>query len=486
MPDIVYILAWGMLIVAAVAIPAAMLLRTRKLDKAPCAPPSLPPYDIGAAEHAAESLAQAVSYQTVSHTNQMEHGGYGEWIRLREFLKNRYPLVHSSMAWEVVGGFSLIYRWAAAPAAEKEPILICAHMDVVPAGEGWTHAPFSGDIAEGFVWGRGTLDCKNVLISVFEAAEALIEQGFSPSRDIFFAFGHDEEIGGLEGAGAIADLFATRNARFAMVLDEGGSLGRSAIPAGRPVAHVGVAEKGMANLRFTAKSGGGHAAAPPKQTEIGRLSEAVCRLEFRPVSPRLTPLVRDMLITLSPELPWRWKFYLSNLWLFKSRVLKIMASRPDSNALIRTTAAPTMARGSGAPNVLPDTAEITLNMRMLHDENDVALTQYLTDLTADLDVEVEVLTSREPSKVSRYSGRDFQSVAASVRRVFGPTPVVPNLMYGGTDARNYESFSDCVFRFMPFLLTPAEHDRMHGRDERVSVEALGRAVAFYTDLMKTF
>lgn len=483
MPDIIPIVLWcllGALVVTALVVAR----RTRRLRKTAWRPVSLPEADAAAARRAAESLSQAVTYQTVSQPSGAERGGYGEWVRLREFLKNRYPLAHQTLMCEQVG-FSLLYRWPS-PDSRKEPILFCAHMDVVPAEGVWTHGPFSGDIADDCVWGRGTLDCKNVLICLLEAVEDLLQQGIQPGRDIFFAFGHDEEIGGLEGAGNIAALFAERNARFDMVLDEGGFLGRSAVPVGRPVAHIGVAEKGIANLRFTARGGGGHASQPPRRTGLGRLAEALCRLEFRPLPPRLTPLVKDALLALGAGLPIRWRVYLANLRLFRRSLLRLLAERPEANALIRTTVAPTMAKGSAAPNVLPDNAEITLNMRILHGENDAALTQYLTDLTADLDVEVEVLRSTEPSGVSRYNGRSFAALSEAVRQTFGPTPVIPALMYSGTDARNYEPFSECVYRFMPFILTPEEQGRIHGADERVSIEALGRAVAFYSNLMKNF
>ena len=492
MPGYVQILILCAALAALVLLCARILLRARRLRGHPWPDEAPPEADGRLAERAAESLSQMIRFQTVSHLSPSDRGGYGEWARLRECLRQRYPLTHQHLLCEQIG-FSLLYRWAAPepePGSEpdREPILLCAHLDVVPADNAgaWTHGPFSGDIEDGYVWGRGALDCKNVLVCVLEAVETLLEEGIVPSRDIFFAFGHDEELGGPDGAGTLAALFAERNAHFEMVLDEGSCLCRSAIPVGRPVAHIGVAEKGMANLRFTARADGGYAAKPPRHTGLGRLSEAVCRLEFRPLPPRLTPLVRDSLTALGPGLPPLWRLFLGNLWLFRRRVLRLLAARSDSNALIRTTVAPTMAKGSDAANVLPDSAEIVLNMRVLHGENDAALTRYLTDLTEDLDVKVEVLSSIDPSRVSRYDNRTFKALSASVGRAFGPAPVVPDLMCGGTDARHYEAFSDCVYRFMPFVLTPGEQERVHGTDERVRIEALGRAVAFYRDLMQTF
>ncbi|MCL2031623.1 MAG: M20/M25/M40 family metallo-hydrolase, partial [Oscillospiraceae bacterium] len=298
MPGYLQILSLCAPAAALIVICVCVFLRGRRLRGRGWRDVPPPEVDERQARRAAESLSQAIRFQTVSHASLAERGGYGEWVRLREALRQRYPLTHKTLLCENVG-FSLLYRWAApvpaAGAAVKAPVLLCAHTDVVPAEGAWSHGPFEGDIADGYVWGRGALDCKNVVICILEAVESLLEEGVTPARDIFLAFGHDEELGGADGAGELAALFAERNARFEMVLDEGGSLCRSAIPVGRPVAHIGVAEKGMADLRFTAREESGSASRPPRRTALGRLSEALCRLEFRPLPPRLHPMVRDSL-----------------------------------------------------------------------------------------------------------------------------------------------------------------------------------------------
>ena len=479
LPISVIALCAGALILALV-----VFLRAKRLDMPPCSPPQVPEYDPALAERAGESLSGAIQFTTVSYSAQLEHGGYREFVRLREYLKARYPRVHNAMTREQVGVASLLFTWPS-PKPQGDPVLFCAHMDVVPAeGGGWRHPPFGGEIADGHVWGRGTIDCKGVLISLLEAAEKLLAEGFEPTRDIYLAFGHDEEVGGHEGAGEIAGLFIERNLHFSMVLDEGGALSRTAVPIGRPAAHVAVTEKGQMNLRFTAYGEGGHAAEPPAHTPLGRLSEVLCRLEFRPVKPRLTPVVREMLMRLAPELPWRWKIYLGNQWLFKRAILRELCSRSGSNALVRTTIAPTMAQGSQAPNVLGDKAEIILNARILHDEDEAALTQFLHDITADLDVEVEVLRSSEPSHVSSFQTESFEQLSRAIIKVYGETPILPVMTPSGTDARHYERFSDSVYRFMPFILTPEEQHRMHGVDERIPLGTLACAVEVYAELMR--
>lgn len=473
----------GSFIILAISSLAVLLLRAARLSRGNTPPSAVPPVNEEIAARAAESLSSAVAMQTISRSDDSQHG-YAEWLHLREFLRVRYPLLHERLEREIVSNYSLLYCWKSNN-AKRDPILLCAHMDVVPAPGKWAVPPFSGEIKDGYVHGRGTLDCKNVLICIMEAVEGLLEQNFEPDRDIYLAFGHDEEIGGVDGAREIAKIFARENLRFDLVLDEGGSITRSAVPIGRPAAHVCVAEKGMVNLRFIAHGAGGHASTPPKRTTLGHLCEAVCRVEFKPLKARLTPLIKDHLLALSPDLPYKWRFYLANAGIFKNKLISELLKTPETAALIRTTIAPTVATGGSAANILPDRAEVTLNARLLHGENEAAFEHYLTELTAELNTDVEILISRSPSRISKYNGSMFRSVAASVSRVFGPTPTTPSLMCGGTDALNYEAFSDCVYRFIPFILTPTELALIHNANERVSVNALGLAVEFYKDIIKS-
>ncbi len=423
---------------------------------------------------AAEGLSELIQFKTVSHDAQ---GEYGEWVRLREHLKRRYPHVHKTMTRETVGLHSLLYRWPG-KRVKGDPLLFCAHLDVVPAEDGWQHPPFAGEIRDGVVWGRGALDCKNTVTCLMEAAEALIAQGFVPSRDIYFAFGHDEELGGGEGAGTMARLFAARDMRFAMVLDEGTSISRGVLSLRRPVAQVAVSEKGMMNVRLTVQSTGGHASDPPRHTALGSLSEAICRVEYKPRPARLTPLIFDLMKELAPYLSFGWRLRVANRWMLKTRLAKF------EPAWVRSTMAPTMSNAGRALNVLPPKAEATLNIRLLHGDTGEDLLQYLRVLFGGLGVSVMSMSINEPSKVSDYSGEPFQAIKHSILEVFGKVPVVPALMTAATDARKYENFSDCVYRFSPYVLGPADRAGVHGVDECISAESLGLAVDFYQEVVK--
>ncbi|MDR2670616.1 MAG: M20/M25/M40 family metallo-hydrolase [Oscillospiraceae bacterium] len=458
---------------------ARMLVRTGRIGRARVVPVLGRAADPETAQRAAEALCALIRYKTVSHDAPREHA---EWVRLRDELKRRYPLVHAAAERETVGSFSLLYHWKASD-PQGDPLLFCAHLDVVPAEGGvWHCSPFEGRIEDGHVWGRGALDCKHLVACLMEAAESLLRQGFAPTRDIYFAFGHDEETGGAEGASALAALFAKRNLRFALVLDEGGALTRGTLSLHRPVAEIGVSEKGMMNVRLTARSTGGHAAHPPRHTALGRIAEAVCRVEFRPGPARLTPLITDLLTALAPYLSFPWRFLIANRGLLRRFLLRRLA-RGGEAAWVRTTFAPTTAQAGSAPNVLPDAAEAVLNVRLLHGERGEDVLAYLRDLLSGLDLETDTLFLQEASRVSDYHGEPFAQLGESVRAVFGAVPVVPVLLASATDARRYEPFSAHVFRFCPFVLAPDESARMHAADERVSLEGLGLAVAFYEDLL---
>ncbi len=432
---------------------------------------------------AAESLSEAISFQTISNSD-APTSGKGEWVRMREFLKTRYPLAHRVLDREIISGFTILYRWRGMN-PDLEPILFCGHLDVVPAVGNWSHGPFSGDIEDGYVWGRGAIDCKHIVISLLEAVEQLLATDFVPPRDIYFAFGHDEEIGGNDGASNLAKVFLQQGIRFAMVLDEGCAItSPEGLPISTPVAHIAATEKGQYNLQLTARGTQGHSSTPPKNSAIALLSEAACRIEWGQCPPRLTPVVEHMLKLLADRLPFEWKFLINHNKLFRKKLLKELAQNPTTNALIRTTIVPTMVHSGNAYNIIPDTAEMIFNVRLLHGDDIEKVVTYLQDLTKDLNIEIETLKGRIPSELSDLSGAALDAISKSIYQIFGDIPVVTTLMSGGTDCRKYEKFSKSVYRFCPFELPAEELHRMHGVDERVSIESLGKAVAFYMDLFK--
>ncbi len=428
-------------------------------------------------QHAADSLSLMVRCPTVSVPD-----GKGDFVAfdvMLRFLKLVYPLCFARMKLDLVNDYSIMLHWKGKN-SKLEPLLFCAHLDVVPAGEGWSHDPFGGDQSGGYVHGRGTLDVKSAMVCLLESAEQLLAEGYTPENDIYFAFGHDEEIGGRHGAAAMARRFAHRGLRFAMVLDEGGFCMKH---GEQYVAQVGVAEKGMMNLRLSCRDDGGHAATPPKHTALGRLAEAISRIEACQPKPRLTTLTRDYYTAVAATLPHKQRFWLANSRLFGRALIRSLATEPADNALLRTTAVPTVAQGGDTPNVLPRTAEAVVNVRLLTGDSSQHFLDYIKRLTSDLRVEINVLRAQEPSLVSRYNDRVFFQLTESIQDVLGPVTVAPYLMAGATDASKYEQLSYHTYRYCPFVLSKANHATIHAANERIQDKALGCAVLFYRSLM---
>jgi carboxypeptidase PM20D1 len=234
-------------------------------------------------------LAQALRFATISHEDpaQVDRAPFRE---LHRFLEESFPQVHHSLKREVIEEYSLLYTWQGTDAS-LAPALFAGHIDVVPVESGteteWQYPPFEGCVEEGYIWGRGALDDKVAVLGLLEAAEALLARGFQPHRTIYLAFGHDEEVGGTYGAKRIAALLQQRGVRLEFALDEGLAVTEGIIPkVSKPVAMVGIAEKGYLCLELSAESRGGHSSMPPSETAIGILSAAITRLERHPMPPR--------------------------------------------------------------------------------------------------------------------------------------------------------------------------------------------------------
>ncbi|HSP05888.1 MAG TPA: M20/M25/M40 family metallo-hydrolase, partial [Acidobacteriota bacterium] len=291
---------------------------------------------------AAARLAGALRFKTVS-TQDPSAFRPEEFLAFRSYLEQQYPHVHDVLACEVVDGYSLLYTWKGQDASLK-PVLLMAHMDVVPAESesAWEHPPFAGSIAGGFVWGRGALDDKGSAMALFESVEALLKEGFRPKRTVYLAFGHNEEVLG-SGAEATAQLLKSRGVQLQSVLDEGSAVVVGMVPGvSAPVALVGTAEKGYMSVRLTVEMEGGHSSMPPRHTDVGVLSNAIVELEKRRMPARLGPPVDRMFEYLGPELSLPGRVIFANLWLLGPLVRQILAGSPPSNAMIRTTTAPTM------------------------------------------------------------------------------------------------------------------------------------------------
>lgn len=439
-------------------------------------------------EEVAEHLAEALRFQTISRQDSAEWEGE-EFIGLHEFLKQTFPRVHSTLRKELVGDFSLLYTWKGQEEGLPR-ILLMGHMDVVPIEPGteddWIHPPFGGQVAEGYIWGRGALDFKVAVTGILEAVEMLLGEGFQPRRTIYIAFGQDEEIGGRRGAALIADLLQSRGAELEYVLDEGLSITDGIVPnISKPVALVGIAEKGYVSIELTAEAEGGHSSMPPQQTAVGILSTALHKLEQYQFPVRLEGPARQGFDYLAPEMPFGMKMVLANLWLMGGLVEKKLVVSPATNATIRTTTAVTMFEGGVKENVLPTHASAVVNFRILQGDSISGVIEHARRTIDDPRVHIRTMGPilSEPSPISDTNSPSFEALQRTIHEVFPGALVAPGQVVGATDSRHFSELSRNIYRFTPMWMGPEDLGRIHGTNERLSVENYEQIVRFYIQLI---
>lgn len=437
---------------------------------------------------AAQRLSEAIRFRTVSIADGI--GDPAQFQQFQAWMQARYPAFHAAAKREVIGGLSLLYTWEGSDAGQP-PLLLLAHQDVVPVPDdtraAWSVDPFAGLIKSDAVWGRGSIDDKASLVALLEAAEFLAAQGRRPTRTILFAFGHDEEIGGGDGAQAIAAELARRGVRAWFVLDEGMAALEEHPLTGGPASMIGVAEKGFATLRVRAVGQPGHSSMPPPETAVSSLAEAVERIHAMPVERGLEggPALA-MMRALSPELPLTTRVAVSNEWLFGPLLRRQMADNRAALALMGTTVAPTMINGGVRPNVLPGEATAMINLR-IH-PRDTAEQLLMRARAAVSGLEGVTVDWDEPpldaSPVSSTTSSSYALLAALSRAILPDAPVAPGLVVGGTDSRHYSEVAENVYRFMPILLTEEDLKGPHGVNERMSTANFERMIRFYVGLME--
>ncbi|HEV8580738.1 MAG TPA: M20 family peptidase [Thermoanaerobaculia bacterium] len=437
---------------------------------------------------AAERLAGAIRFPTISHED--GRNVEAEAFRgLHQYLQQTFPRVHAALTREVVADHSLLYTWKGKDPA-LAPILLMSHQDVVPVEPGtekdWTHPAFSGAIDGGYVWGRGTLDDKVGVLAILEAAETLLARGFQPQRTVYFAFGHDEEVGGTHGAAAIGALLERRGIRPELILDEGGIIAEGMVPGvAKPVALIGTAEKGYLSVELVAEASGGHSSMPPPHSAIGKLAAAVEKLENHPMPARIAGATKSSFEYLAPEMPFGPRLVLANLWLFGPLAEKQFAADPAGNARIRTSTAATVFQAGVKENVLPHRARAVVNFRILPGDSIADVLRHVREAVGpDIRVRATGVAEAEPSPESATGAPAFGLLQRTVAQTFPGSVVAPNLLSGGTDTKHYQRLSHNVYRFLPIRIQAEDLARLHGTNERVGVESYGEAIRFYAQLLR--
>ncbi|UCC82539.1 MAG: M20 family peptidase, partial [Gemmatimonadota bacterium] len=470
---LLFVLA-GLVVLVGVLIARTARLTTRQIEVEPVTGIEV---DEGVV---AEHLAGALRFRTISHQDSTQFDG-GAFRDFHAYLEETYPGVHRVCGREVVADYSNLFRCSGVDPS-LSAVLLMAHIDVVPVQPGteadWTYPPYAGEIADGYVWGRGAMDDKGLLIAILEAAELLIEGGGWPQRTVYLAFGHNEEIGGT-GAAAIAELLASRGVELELVLDEGGVVTDVVPGVDRSVAVVGIAEKGFLSVELTVHTEGGHSSMPPPQTAVGILSAAIRELEAHPVPGGIRGATAAMFDFLGPEMSFGQRLFVANRWLFGPLIERQFGASREGAAMLRTTTAATIFQAGVKYTVLPASARAVVNFRVMPGDSKDSVVEHVRRTVDDSRVEVKLLGDfTEPSPVSDVESDAFARLQRTIGQVFPHAIVAPYLAVVGTDSRYYVELSRNVYRFGPLEVGSEDLRRIHGTDERVSVAGLADMVRF--------
>ncbi len=387
-------------------------------------------------------FTKTIGFRTISAPGEFS---LEPFFAMHDFARDAWNNVFKNLSWELHGGASILLKWQGLSSGEK-PVMLTAHQDIVPAGdkEQWSFPPFEGVVSDGRVYGRGTIDYKCGFAGMLEAVSQLLKQGFQPARTFYFAFGHDEEVGGLKGAAAISAYLKSEGIRCSSVLDEGGYVYDE---TNCKVAEIAIAEKGYASFKLTAKAVQGHSSVPTSTTAIGLLSSVISLIEN--------------------SVPPIHKF----------------PAELDSAKWLATTIAPTIFTAGCKENVLPAVAEVILNTRPAPGSSVAEVFNYLKELSEPFDVDVELIDNAsvsEPSRVSSTKTKDFVALKTAIAAIL---PVNINVQCGifpaATDSRRYKEIADNVYRFMPVSLGSRGIASLHSIDESISVSDYLNCVEFY-------
>ena len=474
----------GLLFVLLIVVLLVNTLRftSRQLSNVPAAPA------VAVSDSAVTRLAEAIRYRTVSFTD-YALTDTTQFDQFLQFLRRTYPLVHCRMTFETVNNYGLVYELKGKNPALK-PMLLMGHYDVVPVIQGtqrmWKRPPFAGLVEGGYIYGRGTLDNKSTVMGVLEATETLLKTGFQPNRTLLLAFGQDEETLGLRGGKAIAEQLARRNTELEYVMDEGGTVKTDGVTGlTRPIALVGISEKGYVSLQLTAVADGGHSSMPPKQTSIGMLAEAISRLEKAPFPARLDAGASQLFGYIGPEMGFGQKLIFANTWLFAPLIERMMSQSNSGGAMLHTTIAPTIFQAGVKDNVLPIDASATINFRILPGETVQTVTEHVRKAIANDRIQIKPLANQSnPSPLSDTESSSFLLLNRTIRSIFPDAIVSPYLVLGGTDSRHYQRLCRNVYRFVPNRMNEEDTKRMHGTNERISTADYQNMIRFYVTLIR--
>ncbi len=436
---------------------------------------------------AVRKLQALVRIPTVSYPelDRIDVAAYDDFVAE---LRTQFPLLHERLELTRVHTHGLLFQWKGTGA--ERPVVLMAHLDVVPVEGTWQHGAFSGAVADGSIWGRGTLDDKGCLAGICEAVETLLEGGFTPAQDVWLSFGCDEEVSGAAAIEAVGEL-RKRGVRPWFVVDEGGAIVPEAFTGvTRPVGVVGVTEKGTMSLHLCVEGRGGHASTPARMGPTARLARAITRLDRSPMPSSLPAPSVELFRRLAPHASLAMRPVLANAGRLAPALTKVLTwLGPESAAMVRTTMAVTTLQGSPALNVIAQTATAGVNIRIALGDTAESVLAHVRKVIDDDLVEIEVVEAGEPSPLSPYSTADekdeaFALLEDTILEVFPDAIPAPYVMMACTDSRNFTEISDRVYRFAPFRMTKAQREAIHSYDEHIGVDTFLDGVRWYQRLIE--
>ncbi len=430
----------------------------------------------------AKRLGSMIRCETISSR---DDPGLEMVYALHKALEELFPRLHAACEKYDFNG-NLLFKWPGGAVAQ--PILLMSHQDVVEATGEWEHPPFGGEVVDGRVWGRGTVDTKGNLFCMMQAVEELIGEGFTPACDVYISGSCTEEILGYGGGAAdIVDWLDKNGVKLRFLLDEGGMI--MADPIGGlhgTYGMVGVLEKGYGDLKFVAKSGGGHASTPGKNTPLVRLGQFMARIDKKsPFTAKLSPTVTEMFQRFAPNMDFGLKLIMANLWLFGPILPGLLAGiSPVAGAMVKTTIAFTTAKGSNGLNVLPQQAHVTGNLRFIpHQDKDESV-HVISALAREYGLETEVLQAHGACPVVSHTSEGFKLVEQVMAEVYPGVGVCPYVMTGSTDARFYTKICENALRFAPLYINKQQFESIHGLNENIDAASLGFGVTFFRRVLE--
>lgn len=405
---------------------------------------------------------------------------------LQAYLEKTFPLFHEKAEKRVIDKYALMYKIEGSDPTLK-PAMFMGHQDVVPPQEeGWTYPPFSAEVADGCIWGRGSFDMKSQLVSIFEATEMHLREGKMPKRTMYFCFGHDEEIAG-KGAQAMCKVLKEEGVEFEFIFDEGmNPVNASLVGIDGPLALVGVCEKGWVNAKIIAKGTAGHAAMPPKETTAVSLAKAVVKLNKHQMKARFTPTVNMLIKSVCPKASFKFRLLMANADILKPLVKPILLRiSPAVASMLRTTMAFTVLHASDAANVMPDESYAVVNCRVnLGEKVEDVKTHMQKVLGSKYEIELATLGQHEPTSMSDLDSFGWRMMQKTVAEVFPGGVTAPFPFVAGTDSKFYDELTHCTFKFSPHITDAKYRAGMHNVNEYFKVSDVGSDIQFYFRFMQ--